>query len=290
MKTSEINFNLYKTFVAVYETKSMSEAANRLGITQPTISHNTKELEKQLNVRLFITHPRGVDPTPNADILYRFVNAGFISLLNAEDAIKQFSETSQGVIKLNLSRCFANQMISGYIAEFNKKYPNILFEISEMKKSEALDSLAKRTIDIMIMSALPNSKNLTLQTFDLNFIASKEFVKQHNLGASIKAEQLRKLPVITFDKSYGVRTEIDKLCGNYIAEVASSELLLDLVAQGIGIGYCVESTRINHDNIVKLNVGVTTPKIVLCYNHNSDLENKAALAFIAGLKQHFGVK
>mgnify|MGYP003297417224 CR=1 FL=1 len=47
MQFSNINYNLYKSFLVVYETKNISRAADILYISQPAVSHNIKELEKQ---------------------------------------------------------------------------------------------------------------------------------------------------------------------------------------------------------------------------------------------------
>ena len=47
-----IDLNLYKTFCAVVENKSFSKAAEKLFISQPAISYNIKELEKNLNVKM----------------------------------------------------------------------------------------------------------------------------------------------------------------------------------------------------------------------------------------------
>ncbi len=46
MQFSNINYNLYKSFLVVYETKNISRAADLLYISQPAVSHNIKELEK----------------------------------------------------------------------------------------------------------------------------------------------------------------------------------------------------------------------------------------------------
>ena len=49
MQFSNINYNLYKSFLVVYETQNISRAAELLYISQPAVSHNIKELEKKTN-------------------------------------------------------------------------------------------------------------------------------------------------------------------------------------------------------------------------------------------------
>ena len=54
MQFSNINYNLYKSFLVVYETQNISRAADFLYISQPAVSHNIKELEKQLKKFAFV--------------------------------------------------------------------------------------------------------------------------------------------------------------------------------------------------------------------------------------------
>lgn len=63
---------LIKTFIAVYETRSFSKAADQLFISQPTVSVHIKQLEEQLNVKLFDRNGRMfLSPTLNARRFYQ---------------------------------------------------------------------------------------------------------------------------------------------------------------------------------------------------------------------------
>lgn len=59
-----------KYFVAAYEEQSISAAAKRCFVAQPSISTSIADLEATLGVALFIRHPRGVTPTVEARELY----------------------------------------------------------------------------------------------------------------------------------------------------------------------------------------------------------------------------
>ena len=61
-----IDLNLYKVFIKVYELKNISKASEALFVSQPSISHSIKELENQLNIKLFYRNSKGVEPTPEA--------------------------------------------------------------------------------------------------------------------------------------------------------------------------------------------------------------------------------
>jgi DNA-binding transcriptional LysR family regulator len=80
MQFSNINYNLYKSFLVVYETKNISRAAEILYISQPAVSHNIKELEKQLNIQLFYKKSNGMSATSEAEILYKYISSAFNSI------------------------------------------------------------------------------------------------------------------------------------------------------------------------------------------------------------------
>lgn len=60
---------IWRQFLAVAELRSVSLAAQRLFVSQPTLTHNLKKLETQLGVTLFNRSPRGMTLTPYGETL-----------------------------------------------------------------------------------------------------------------------------------------------------------------------------------------------------------------------------
>ena len=64
-------FQIFKTFVSVYETHNFTRTADKLYLSQPTVSSQIKKLEEQLQVSLFIRNGKQeIIPTKEADFLY----------------------------------------------------------------------------------------------------------------------------------------------------------------------------------------------------------------------------
>ncbi|MCL2846546.1 MAG: asparaginase domain-containing protein [Firmicutes bacterium] len=77
MDTSR-NYNLYATFFAVYETLNMSRAAELLNLaSHANVSKSIKQLEAELGMKLFNTSPRGAEPTPECERLYKTIRPLF---------------------------------------------------------------------------------------------------------------------------------------------------------------------------------------------------------------------
>jgi DNA-binding transcriptional LysR family regulator len=66
---AKLDFNLLKMLDALLKDRSVSKAAERLNLSQPTVSHGLKRLREQLNDQLMVRSPRGMDPTPYAESL-----------------------------------------------------------------------------------------------------------------------------------------------------------------------------------------------------------------------------
>jgi DNA-binding transcriptional LysR family regulator len=66
-----LDLNLIKVFIAIYESRSVTLAAERFEVTQPTISYALSKLRTAYGDRLFIRHSKGLAPTPIAENLYR---------------------------------------------------------------------------------------------------------------------------------------------------------------------------------------------------------------------------
>lgn len=94
-----VDLNLLPVFEAAYEERSLSKAANRLGMTQPAVSHALGRLRHLLGESLFIRNPRGMEPTPVADQIY-------IKLHNALDDIRALVIESGAFDPLATSRKF----------------------------------------------------------------------------------------------------------------------------------------------------------------------------------------
>ena len=294
MKKIKTNLNLYKTFLEVCEMRNLSAAAQNLNLTQPTLSYNIKELEKQLHIRLFNSNSRGVEPTKYAEELYPIVKAAFVNLIAAEDAITEFNEQSQGLVRLNTSLYYMPQVVGKLVAEFNKSHPNIKFEITTALIAEGNESIERHESDVAIFAytdveQYDTQKYAIVKLIDIenSFFASKEFMKKHGITATIKAEQLAKLPILLPRKGSQIRNSLAKMdVINSVVEANSTDMLIALAKADVGMVFGPEQIAGNGlEKIVVSDIKLPKCKVVLKYN--IELANKAAAAFIDMVKKEY---
>ena len=72
-----MNFETYRIFYYTARYKNITGAAKALFLTQPTVSHAIAGLEKELGCQLFIRSKKGVQMTPEAELLYRHLSKAF---------------------------------------------------------------------------------------------------------------------------------------------------------------------------------------------------------------------
>ena len=299
----DINYNLYRVFVSVFETNNISKAAERLFCTPSNVSQNIKNLEIQLGVKLFNNQPNGVKPTVEAISLYDDVKPTFDTLKKAEDRIKDFNNLSSGIIRIgcptHLSHVYAN-----YFWEFYQSYPNIKLQIYGGVMDELFGMLTKRNIDFLI-DALDaqdwksyeynkSISNCKLKELERVFFTTKEFAKCNNIKAVITKEQLETLPkilpLLAFEHVKRFLKEKIDFTPKSIMETTHAELMYEIILKNSGIGFCVEEYLDSRHNqeIEKLKIAYELPKIISKCLYYSNEINKACKVFLNGLKEFCG--
>jgi len=287
---SNTNLNLYRSFVAVYETRSIHKAANLLTITHSAVGKNIRELAHQIGKPLFITSKLGTEPTSDSIEMYQRIKYALALIKNSEESINDFNEQSFGLIRLGCPSHFTSFVFKDYFCQFNKKYPNIRLEFFSSSNNESISLLEKKNIDFIIDTpTIINEYNFeTIKLLSLNnvFFVSNTFLKQRNLNTKISKEELSQLPFVIQKRHLRSLSAELKIQFNPIAETVSAESVHSLVLCNMGIGYCIENL-IDNNLVSKIEIkDVALKKVDLIFAYNNNLLNKASKAFLDGLREY----
>lgn len=91
-----MNFETYRIFYYTARYKNITGAAKALFLTQPTVSHAIAGLEKELGCQLFIRSKKGVQMTPEAELLYRHLSKAFQHVEDGEQSLRDHLSLSEG--------------------------------------------------------------------------------------------------------------------------------------------------------------------------------------------------
>ena len=120
-----------KYFLAVAQTNNITKAAEQLHITQPTLSRQIMDLEAELDVKLFDRENRRLQLT-KAGIIFQQRATTIVQLLHqTENELHQHEEELTGEINLGSAVSSVSSYITKLIAEFQKLYPNVIFNLSD---------------------------------------------------------------------------------------------------------------------------------------------------------------
>ena len=157
-------------FVAVAEADSMSRAAARLGVSQPTISRQIRNLERELGCRLLHRHDRGVELTDAGRTLHKGVARILVDLDRLRDSVRRSTAQPAPVLRIGLVQIAQwFPLIPRSLDNFRRRYPDVAVEGLQILSRRQPEALLSGEVDIAIgapMLGLPDGIQ-SMKLFDL---------------------------------------------------------------------------------------------------------------------------
>ncbi len=139
-------------FVAVTEEGGFSRASARLRMTQPAISYQVKQLEKELKHPLFIRQPRGIALTEAGRILFHHAQELFELVRRTHNAIERLSDGVNGEVRIGTVNSIGIYFLPEVLQSVREKYPGARPTLLYRDSVEILDTLASNEIDMVLMA------------------------------------------------------------------------------------------------------------------------------------------
>lgn len=156
---NRLTFRQLQVFQAVYRQQSYSRAAEQLGLTQPAVSAQIRQLEQALEQPLFKYAGKTLHVLPAADALAASVQSIFGQVSSLQMELSELAGTIRG--ELNLAAVSTAQYVVPHIlARFRARYPEVQIRLRVCNRSQALERLAERRDDLVIMGMVPEDANL----------------------------------------------------------------------------------------------------------------------------------
>jgi DNA-binding transcriptional LysR family regulator len=114
-----------EVFLAIAHARSFSRAAERIHLSQPTLSEHTRELEVELGVKLFVRHSRSVSLTEAGRVFEDYATPVVATLAAAKHAITELDGLKRGSLVVGASTTPGTYVLPARIARFREQYPGI---------------------------------------------------------------------------------------------------------------------------------------------------------------------
>lgn len=240
-----MNLKQLEAFARVAETKSFSEAAKRLYLTQPTVSAHVSALEKELGGCLLLRTTKEVSLTEEGKALYGYA----VQMLDLEQEIREHfgrRKSGKSVLRIAASTIPSQYLLPEIMVRFRERYPGVHLSVAETDSAGVVGQIVSGEADIGFAGTVMEQKHCVYIPFyqdELVVIAPGEGAGEPE-GAGETAGWIRRMPVILREEGSGTRKEAQRLLRqlgielselNIAASIENQETIKRSVRNGMGI-------------------------------------------------------
>jgi DNA-binding transcriptional LysR family regulator len=241
MARDEPKWETYRSFLAVMTEGSLSAAARKLGLTQPTLGRHIDELETDLGLKLFTRSQAGLIATQAARELLPHAQA----MASAANALVRASSAAdaeeRGTVRLTASVFIGGEVLPEILTRFREKHPRIAIELV---LSDATQDLLRRDADIAVRMVQPKQDALVAKKIGkttLGLFARRDYLERH--GAPRTLDEVAQHAVIGYDRETAFLRALQGMGltltrQTFALRVDDDLARLNALRAGYGIGVC----------------------------------------------------
>jgi len=287
-----------QAFCEVVERKSFSQAAERLGVTQPAVSLQVRSLEKRLGTQLLDRSGRRVEPTEAGVRLYR----GAQRLLALEEEIvgevaEDATGELAGTFEIGASTGPGGVVLSQLLCRFAEAHPELHVALSVFDTQTVVERVAERTLELGIVGAAPRHRGVEYEPFFHDTVVLACPPGHPFAGRSVSLEELRGERLIVMQDGAGVRQMIEDELQHAGQKLRDLDVRLELGLQesvttavrgGFGVTFISRSSVENDlaaGTLVEARVtGLELEREIFLVRASGRAETRAAREFLAFAK------
>jgi DNA-binding transcriptional LysR family regulator len=242
-----IDIQKLETFLCASEVLSLSEAAKRLHLSQPTVSHQIKMLEMELGATVFIRSSAGLHLTDAGCSLIPWARRLLKDANDLKDTMASLQAEVTGELRISCSTTPGKYILPQMAARFSRRYPGIKVRILACGPERAGLNLLGGEAHLGVMSSEINDASLESQNFFHDTI-TLTIPGGHRWASrsSIEPHELLEEPIILREETSGTRRVLLAELAKFdirledlevFMELGNSEAIVQIVAAGYGISF-----------------------------------------------------
>jgi DNA-binding transcriptional LysR family regulator len=197
-------------FCAVVERKSFSQAAERLGVTQPAVSLQIRSLEQRLGRQLLDRSGRRVEPTEAGLRLY----ASAQRLLALEEHLLEELDADDegaitGTLELGASTGPGGTVVPLLLCQFQEQHPDVRIRLTVSDTQTLVDRVAGRELELGIVGAGRRHRGVSFEPFFRDDVVLACPPGHRFAGKTISLEELKGEQLIVMQEGAGVRQVLE---------------------------------------------------------------------------------
>lgn len=287
-------------FIAVAEEKHFTRAAARLGIQQPPLSHQIRQLEDELGTPLFRRLTRGVELTESGALLlgeaYRILN----QVERTKTDVRSLARGTTGHIRVGFGGAtYFQPKVTQLIRAFRERYPGVTLTPEQSVTARLITALQRNELDVAFLRPpLDDIDGLKLETLvEEPMVAVLPATHPLAGGSSLDLAALAGESFILFPRalSPGFHDTIVSACrrAGFSArlgqETPNIPAIVLMVAAGFGVSIVPRSLgQIQAEGVTYLEIEGEPPMATICLGYRRDPGSQAVRNFVAVAKRHMG--
>lgn len=229
---------LLEYFIAVGEDLHFTKAAERLGITQPTLSHQIRLLEQELGTALISRVGKKNYLTQAGSILLEHARRVVYEVEQAKLEIGQISGVQRGQLRIG---CSGNHLLESKLISFHRQHPGIELTVLELATEETRSGLLANQLDLgVVFLPLQDEQIVSRPLYDEELVLVVSNLHAYAELPEVTLEQVARLPLVLFPPKFYVRQLLDTACAEQgieirpVMELSTMESQVQMVLHHVG--------------------------------------------------------
>ena len=281
-------------FCAVVERRSFSQAAERLGVTQPAVSLQVRALEKRLGTQLLDRSGRRVEPTEAGLRLYR--GAQRLLALEAQvvaEVAEGTTDELEGTFEIGASTGPGGIVLAQLLCEFQAEHADLHVALAVFDTQSVVERVAERELELGVVGAARRHRGVVFEPFFHDEVILACPPRHPFAGKTVTLEELRGAGLIVMQEGAGVRQLIEdelRRVGTRLRdldvriELGLQESVLSAVRAGYGVTF-ISRASVENDlaagTLVESRVeGLELEREIFLVRATGRAETRAARAFV----------
>jgi DNA-binding transcriptional LysR family regulator len=264
-----MNFTDLQVFTAVVEEGGIVKAAHRMHRVPSNISTRIRQLETAMGIPLFHRDRQRLHLSPSGELLLGYAER--LIRLSEEARHVVSGAAPQGLLKLGALESTAASRLSGILADFHRRYPDVRLELTTGTNDTLVSAVAERRLDAAFIAEPPSARGLAhLPVFRESLVV----ISSHDHPPIRSARDAEGQSLIAFPNGCAYRRVLqrwlkrDSLATLRLLELSSYHAIVACVAAGAGIALMPESVldampqaRVRRNRIPRAQGEMVTPLI-----------------------------
>ena len=199
--------------VALDTFGSFVAAAEKSGVTQPTLSMQIQKLEEELGLKLFDRSSQPIRPTPQGKKMIEQARIVIREASRIYEFISEEKGTVDGVLRLGIIPTIAPYLVPVFVKNIAQKYPDLKLEITELTTAVIIDRLKNNQLDCGIL-ATPLDENELIETpiYYEPFVAYVSLSNPLAKKSALNASDMHSDDIWLMNEGHCFRTQVLQIC------------------------------------------------------------------------------